>query len=103
MGAAGLVACGVEGIATRHSVRGGDRLGIYFAETGASQRASVVVYDRAHSAISELDPGDVPWDTVMAGAAWFHVTGITPAPPPASPTATKLPIPPAQPAAARLR
>ena len=60
-------------------VRGGDRVGIYFAETGASQRASTVVYDRAHSSISEIGSGAVPWDAVMQGAAWFHVTGITPA------------------------
>ena len=62
-----------------HVVRGGSRLGIYFAETGASQRASVVVYDRAHSAVSELAPGVVPWSGVFAGADWFHCTGITPA------------------------
>ena len=68
-----------EGVRTDHIVRGGCRVGIYFAETGASQRAATVVYDRAHSAISDI-PGDaVPWDHVMAGAAWFHVTGITPA------------------------
>jgi 2-dehydro-3-deoxygluconokinase len=60
-------------------LRGGDRVGIYFAESGASQRASTVVYDRAHSSISELDPAAVPWDVVMHGASWFHVTGITPA------------------------
>jgi 2-dehydro-3-deoxygluconokinase len=59
--------------------RGGSRLGIYFAETGASQRASAVVYDRAHSAISELAPGSLPWRDILAGAAWFHCTGITPA------------------------
>ena len=51
-----------------HVVRGGSRLGIYFAEAGASQRASVVVYDRAHSAVSELAPGTVPWSGVFAGA-----------------------------------
>ena len=68
-----------EGVGTSHIVRGGSRLGVYFTETGASQRASTVIYDRAHSAISEI-PGDaVKWETVMAGAAWFHVTGITPA------------------------
>ncbi len=54
-------------------------MGIYFTETGASQRASTVLYDRAHSAISEMPPDAVDWDRVMAGAAWFHVTGITPA------------------------
>ena len=59
--------------------RGGDRVGIYFAETGASQRAGVVVYDRAHSAISEMKPGTIKWAEVLKGADWFHTTGITPA------------------------
>jgi 2-dehydro-3-deoxygluconokinase len=68
-----------EGVDTRHVVRGGSRVGIYFAETGASQRASTVIYDRAHSAISELPADAIDWNTVMAGASWFHVTGITPA------------------------
>src|SRR5260221_8873253 len=68
-----------EGVRTDFVSRGGERLGIYFAETGASQRASNVVYDRAHSAISELEPGSVDWADVFAGADWFHVTGITPA------------------------
>ena len=79
IGEAALRALRAEGIDTTHVLRGGDRVGIYFAETGASQRASTVVYDRAHSSISELDPSSVPWDSVMQGAAWFHVTGITPA------------------------
>jgi len=68
-----------EGVDTSSIVRGGDRVGIYFAETGASQRASTVVYDRAHSAISEMTADAVDWRAVMAGASWFHVTGITPA------------------------
>jgi 2-dehydro-3-deoxygluconokinase len=102
IGEAALRALRAEGIDTSHVVRGGDRVGIYFAETGASQRASVVVYDRAHSAISELDPGDVPWDAVMAGAAWFHVTGITPALGAACATATKLAIAAAKRAGARV-
>ena len=68
-----------EGVDVRHVQRGGSRLGIYFAETGASQRPSTVVYDRAHSAISELAPGGVRWGCVLEGAAWFHTTGITPA------------------------
>jgi 2-dehydro-3-deoxygluconokinase len=68
-----------EGVGTSHVARGGSRLGIYFTETGASQRASTVIYDRAHSAISEIPPDAVTWDAVMSGAAWFHVTGITPA------------------------
>jgi 2-dehydro-3-deoxygluconokinase len=79
IGEAALRALRAEGIDTAHVLRGGDRMGIYFAETGASQRASAVVYDRAHSSVSELDPSAVAWDTVMRGASWFHVTGITPA------------------------
>ena len=58
---------------------GGDRLGIYFLETGAVARASKVVYDRAHSAIAEIKPGMIDWDEVFKGADWFHWTGITPA------------------------
>jgi 2-dehydro-3-deoxygluconokinase len=68
-----------EGVRVDHVLRGGERLGIYFAETGASQRASTVVYDRAHSAISEVQPGTVRWQEVLDRAAWFHCTGITPA------------------------
>src|SRR4051812_45329685 len=79
LGDAVLRALRAEGVGTSHIVRGGSRLGIYFTETGASQRASTVIYDRAHSAISEFPPDAVKWDDVMAGAAWFHVTGITPA------------------------
>jgi 2-dehydro-3-deoxygluconokinase len=67
------------GVGTDHIVRGGERIGIYFLETGASQRASKVTYDRAHSAIAEIKPGDVDWASVFAGAKWFHWTGITPA------------------------
>ena len=68
-----------EGVHTDQIQRGGERVGIYFAETGASQRASSVVYDRAHSSISELEPGSIKWSAVLEGAAWFHCTGITPA------------------------
>lgn len=68
-----------EGVRVDHVQRGGERLGIYFAETGASQRASTVIYDRRHSGMSELEPGCVPWADVFDGAAWFHCTGITPA------------------------
>jgi 2-dehydro-3-deoxygluconokinase len=68
-----------EGVNTSAIDRGGDRVGIYFAETGASQRAGVVVYDRAHSAISEMKPGTIKWADVLKGADWFHTTGITPA------------------------
>ena len=54
-------------------------MGIYFLEKGASQRGSVCIYDRAHSAIQEAQPADFDWDAIFAGADWFHFTGITPA------------------------
>jgi 2-dehydro-3-deoxygluconokinase len=66
-------------VKTDYIIRGGDRVGVYFVEAGASQRASNVIYDRARSAISELEPGTVEWDKIFRGADWFHVTGITPA------------------------
>lgn len=58
---------------------GGDRLGIYFVEKGASQRSSKVLYDRAYSSIAEADASDFDWNQIFDGAAWFHFTGITPA------------------------
>ena len=79
IGESAVRALRAEGVKTDFIVRGGDRVGIYFAEAGASQRASNVVYDRAHSAVSELEPGTVEWTRVFQDADWFHVTGITPA------------------------
>jgi 2-dehydro-3-deoxygluconokinase len=79
IGEAAIKALRAEGVRTDFVLRGGDRIGIYFAETGASQRASTVIYDRARSSISELEPGMVPWAQVFEGAGWFHCTGITPA------------------------
>jgi 2-dehydro-3-deoxygluconokinase len=67
------------GIGVDHIVRGGERLGIYFLETGAAQRGSKVVYDRANSALAAIEPGMVDWEAIFADAAWFHWTGITPA------------------------
>ena len=67
------------GVNTDFIVRGGDRVGIYYCEKGASQRPSKVIYDRAHSAISEAAANDFDWDKIFAGAGWFHFTGITPA------------------------
>lgn len=67
------------GVDTRHIVRGGERVGIYFLEKGASNRGSVCIYDRAHSAIAEADSTDFDWDSIFEGADWFHFTGITPA------------------------
>jgi len=66
-------------VGTEHIARGGERLGIYFLETGAVSRGSKVVYDRAHSAISTIQKGDIDWEKVFDGAQWFHWTGITPA------------------------
>jgi 2-dehydro-3-deoxygluconokinase len=79
IGDAAIKALRAEGVRVEHVQRGGDRVGIYFAETGASQRASTVVYDRAHSAISEIQPGSIKWGSVFSESAWFHCTGITPA------------------------
>lgn len=67
------------GVNTEHIARGGDRVGLYYAETGASMRPSKVIYDRANSAIAEAEPGEFDFDAVMEGADWFHWSGITPA------------------------
>lgn len=67
------------GVHTGYITRGGDRVGIYYCETGASMRPSKVIYDRAHSAIAEADPEDFDFDAIMEGADWFHWSGITPA------------------------
>jgi 2-dehydro-3-deoxygluconokinase len=67
------------GIDTSSIVYGGDRLGIYYLETGAVARPSKVVYDRAGSSIATIKPGDIDWAEVLKGADWFHWTGITPA------------------------
>ena len=67
------------GVDTSKIVRGGDRVGIYYNEKGASQRGSVCIYDRANSAIQLAKPEDFNWDEIFEGAEWFHFTGITPA------------------------
>ncbi|MBQ5582792.1 MAG: sugar kinase [Bacteroidales bacterium] len=67
------------GVDTSDIVYGGDRVGIYFLETGAVARPSKVVYDRANSSISTIQPGEIDWKSVLQGADWFHWTGITPA------------------------
>ena len=69
IGDAAIKVLRAEGVHVEHVQRGGERVGIYFAETGASQRASTVVYDRAHSSISEMAPGTMQWSRVLAGAA----------------------------------
>lgn len=67
------------GVDTKNMVRGGERLGVYYVEKGASQRASKVIYDRAGSAIAKAQASEFDWDTIFDGADWFHWTGITPA------------------------
>ena len=67
------------GVDTDEILRGGDRLGIYYLEKGASQRPSKVIYDRAGSAISQATKDEFDWDDILEGADWFHFTGITPA------------------------
>ena len=68
-----------RGVGTRHMLRGGERLGIYFLEIGAVSRGSKVVYDRAYSAMSTIEKGMIDWELVFKDAQWFHWTGITPA------------------------
>ena len=79
MGDCALMELRKHGISTKNILRGGSRLGIYFLETGAVSRASKVIYDRAHSSISEIQPNMVDWEKVFEGVNWFHWTGITPA------------------------
>jgi 2-dehydro-3-deoxygluconokinase len=69
-----------QGVDTSHIVwTKGDRNGIYFVEFGATPRPSSVLYDRSHSAISQIKPGEINWEDVLKGAKWFHTSGITPA------------------------
>ena len=67
------------GVGTDKIVRGGDRLGIYFLEIGAAQRANRVIYDRANSSFATISPKDFDWEKILSDACWFHWTGITPA------------------------
>jgi 2-dehydro-3-deoxygluconokinase len=67
------------GVDTSYIIRSGERIGVYFLEIGANQRPSKVIYDRAHSAMSEVRLGSIPWSQIFSGAKWFHFTGITPA------------------------
>lgn len=67
------------GVRTSNCIQGGERIGIYFLETGAVSRPSKVIYDRAHSSVSEIQKGMIDWEKVLEGADWFHWTGITPA------------------------
>jgi 2-dehydro-3-deoxygluconokinase len=67
------------GVKTDHVIYGGERLGLYYLETGAVARPGKVIYDRAHSSIAEIQPGMIRWEEALKGAEWFHWTGITPA------------------------
>ena len=67
------------GVDTSKIVRGGERIGVYYMEKGASQRGSVCIYDRKYSAIQQAKREDFDWDSIFEGADWFHFTGITPA------------------------
>ena len=67
------------GVDTNFIKRSGDRIGIYFLETGSNQRASKVTYDRAGSSIAAAKPGDFDWNAILEGASWFHLSGVTPA------------------------
>jgi 2-dehydro-3-deoxygluconokinase len=79
LGDACLMSLRGYGVGTEHVARGGDRIGIYFLETGAAQRGSKVIYDRAHSSFATIQTGMIDWRKVFDGADWFHWTGITPA------------------------
>jgi 2-dehydro-3-deoxygluconokinase len=79
VGDAGLRVLRAEGVDVGDVQRSGDRVGVYFAEAGVAQRMPAVIYDRAHSALAELDPEAFDWPRLMKGAAWFHTSGITPA------------------------
>lgn len=79
IGDCAVAALNKMGVETKNIARGGERLGIYYLETGASMRASKVVYDRAHSSIAEATAADFDFDKIFDGADWFHFTGITPA------------------------
>lgn len=67
------------GVDVSHARRGGNRLGVYYLETGATQRPSTVVYDRSGSSMTTVRPGEIDWDAVFTGADWFHISGVTPA------------------------
>jgi len=79
MGDACIAVLQGHGVGTSKILRGGNRLGIYFLENGASQRPGKVVYDREGSSIAAIEKGMIDWDRVFEGADWFHWTGITPA------------------------
>jgi 2-dehydro-3-deoxygluconokinase len=102
IGDAAIRAYRAEGVNVDFVSRGGERIGIYFVETGASQRPSLVVYDRAHSAMTELEADAVPWSDVFRGADWFHTSGIVPALGPRAAECTRVALAAARKAGARV-
>jgi 2-dehydro-3-deoxygluconokinase len=102
IGDAAVRALRAEGVRTDAIVRGGERVGIYYAEGGASQRGSVVIYDRANSAITGLTASAVDWPALFRDAAWFHVTGISPALGPTAAETTRAAVDAARAAGARV-
>jgi 2-dehydro-3-deoxygluconokinase len=79
LGQAVLMDLRKHNVGVKHIIQGGNRLGIYFLETGSVSRPSKVIYDRANSSIAEIKPGMIDWNAVFEGVSWFHWTGITPA------------------------
>lgn len=79
LGQCALMEMRKRGVQTEHIIFGGERLGIYFLETGAVSRGSKVIYDRANSAMATIQPGMIDWKTIFKNTSWFHWTGITPA------------------------
>ena len=79
IGQSALMELRKHNVGTKYIIEGGERLGLYFLETGAVNRASKVIYDRSNSAMSHIEPGMVDWKNIFKNAQWFHWTGITPA------------------------
>ena len=79
IGQSALMELRKHNVGTKYIIEGGERLGLYFLETGAVNRASKVIYDRSNSAMSQIEPGMVDWKNIFKNAQWFHWTGITPA------------------------
>ena len=79
IGQSALMELRKHNVGTKYIIEGGERLGLYFLETGAVNRASKVIYDRSNSAMSQIEPGMVDWENIFKNAQWFHWTGITPA------------------------
>jgi 2-dehydro-3-deoxygluconokinase len=79
LGDAALESLSRQGVGVTHVLRGGERMGLYFSETGNAVRATRIIYDRTHSGFSSIVPGMIPWHSILQGAGWFHWSGISPA------------------------